>query len=286
MSETADAGAGQAATQAAASVAPADLPARLLDPATPDQAVAEWAAVADAGGAALIAAATDRILRAPVILSRLFTNPRAPMAAVNQAIAACARAGVAVDGIPAFDDVAQSVAADPEAVDGARADGSFGAALAHAVEEEVVAKLPPAEAEKKRKSPIIDFTKLKLFEKIRLATLGNAYCRATLLRDSNKLVAMAAIRSPGITDTEVVRAAANRAVSEEVIRYIASSRDYLKLYPVKLNLVQNPKCPLAMSLKLLPHLHAEDLKGVGKSRNVPSALATAARKLAAAREAK
>ena len=53
-----------------------------------------------------------------------------------------------------------------------------------------------ASAKKKRKSPIIDFTKLKLFEKIRLATLGNAYCRQTLLRDSNKLVAMAVIRSP------------------------------------------------------------------------------------------
>jgi hypothetical protein len=50
--------------------------------------------------------------------------------------------------------------------------------------------------------------------------------------------------------------------------------------------VQNPKCPLAVSLKLLPLLHAEDLKGVGKSRNVPSAVSTAARKLAAAREAK
>jgi hypothetical protein len=276
MSATADGGA----------AVPGDLAARLGDPATPDAAVAGWAGAADAAAAALIARAHERILRTPAILEKLYANARAPMAAVNQAIAACARAGVRVEGIPAFDDVAQAVAADPEAVDAARTDAAFGAALGHAADEEAVAKLPPAEAEKKRKSPIIDFTKLKLYEKIRLATLGNAYCRQTLLRDSNKLVSMAAIRSPGITDAEVVRASANRAVSEEVIRYIASSRDYLKLYPVKVNLVHNPKCPLALSLKLLPHLHAEDLKGLGKSRNVPSAVSTAARKLAAAREAK
>ena len=63
---------------------PADLAARLADPATPDADVATWAGAADAAGAALIAAAHDRILRAPAILSRLFGNPRAPMAAVNQ----------------------------------------------------------------------------------------------------------------------------------------------------------------------------------------------------------
>jgi hypothetical protein len=281
MTETADAGAG-----AVVAAVPDDLAARLRDPATPDQIVAVWAALVDAAGATLIAEASTRFLRTPAIVTQLYANPRAPMAALNQAIAACARAAIKVDGIPAFDDVAQAVAADPEAIDAARADGSFGAALAHAADEEAVARLPPAEAAKKRKSPIIDFTKLKLYEKIRLATLGNAYCRQTLLRDANKMVSMAAIRSPGITDAEVVRAAGNRAVSEEVIRYIASSRDYVKLYPVKLSLVQNPKCPLAMSLKLLPLLHAEDLKNVAKSRNVPSALSTAARKLAAAREAK
>ena len=138
-------------------------------------------------------------------------------------------------------------------------------------------------AKPKRKAAVIDFGKLKLFEKIRLATLGNAFCRQTLLRDSNRLVAMAAIRSPGITDLEVIRAAGNRAVSEDVIRYIANSKEYLKLYPVKLSLVGNPKCPLALTLKMLPTLRPEDLKNIARSKNVPNALSTAARKLSTAR---
>ena len=80
------------------------------------------------------------------------------------------------------------------------------------------------------------------------------------MRDPNRMVAMAAIRSPRITDSEIVKAAANRSVCEDVIRYIANQRDLTKNYQVKLSLVQNPKCPVALSLKFLPLLHADDLK--------------------------
>jgi hypothetical protein len=76
-----------------------------------------------------------------------------------------------------------------------------------------------------------------------------------------------------------VRAAGNRQVCEDVIRYIANQRDFVKLYTVKHSLVTNPKCPIGFSLRLLPHLHAEDVKSLARSKNVPSALATAARKL-------
>ena len=138
---------------------------------------------------------------------------------------------------------------------------------------------------RKRRAAVIDFGKLKLFEKIRMATLGNAFCRQTLLRDSSRLVAMAAIRSPGITEQEVIRAAGNRAVSEDVIRYIANNKDYVKTYPIKLALIGNPKCPLALSLRMLPHVRPEDLKNLARSKNIPNALSVAARKLAATRSA-
>jgi hypothetical protein len=114
---------------------------------------------------------------------------------------------------------------------------------------------------------------------VRLATLGNEYCRNNLIRDPNRIVALAVIRSPKITDGEIVRAASNRTVSEDVIRYIANQREFTKVYAVKLGLVMNPKCPLAFSLKLLPLLHGDDLKDLSRSKNVPSALSTAARRL-------
>ena len=143
------------------------------------------------------------------------------------------------------------------------------------------AKAPPAAPEKRstRTSPIIDFGRLKLYEKIRLATLGNAYCRGNLMRDPNRMVAMAAIRSPRITDSEIVKAAANRSICEDVIRYIGNQRDLTKNYQVRLSLVQNPKCPVALSLKFLPLLQAEDLKLMARSKSVPGAVSTGARRL-------
>jgi hypothetical protein len=243
-----------------------------------------------------------RILRYPAILEALYGNPEARMSSVNRAIELCARNGVRVEGIPSFDEVAKSITEDPEAKT-ASSDGAFAGALASA--EQAAARGHPADADLdgerdgerdgdvdappppdgepasggKRKSMVIDFTRLKLYEKIRLATLGNEYCRQNLMRDPNRMVAMAAVRSPRITDAEIVKAAGNRSVCEDVIRYIANQRDLTKAYPVKLSLVQNPKCPVALSMKFLPLLQGDDLKQLARSKNVPSALSTAARRL-------
>jgi hypothetical protein len=78
---------------------------------------------------------------------------------------------------------------------------------------------------------------------------------------------------------EVVAAASNRGVCDDVIRYIANNRTYIKDYAVKLSLVNNPKCPLGNSLRLMSFLHPEDLRALSRSKNVPAALATAAKKL-------
>jgi hypothetical protein len=130
----------------------------------------------------------------------------------------------------------------------------------------------------------IKFDQLRIFEKIRLATIGNAYCRKMLVRDSNKLVAMTVIRSPQITDMEIRQFAGSTNVCDDVIRYIANSRECSKDYPVKMALVSNPKCPLGSSLRFLPYLHQDDLRNIARSRNIPGALATAAKKLLQQRE--
>jgi hypothetical protein len=224
-----------------------------------------------------------RLLRCPAIVAALFNNKQARMSSVNRAIELCARHDVRVAGIPCFDEIARSITDDPTATDPAVADPAFDSLLEAAEQvgpDEVVEDDDAEPGEKKKKrSVVIDFARLKLHEKIRLATLGNAYCRGNLIRDSNKMVAMAVIRSPLLTESEVVRAAGSRQVCEDVIRYIANQRDYMKLYTVKHSLVTNPKCPVGFSLRLLPHMHAEDLKALARSKNIPSALATAARKL-------
>src|SRR5262249_43223242 len=119
--------------------------------------------------------------------------------------------------------------------------------------------------------------------KIRLATLGNAFARAVLIRDTNRQVAMAAIRSPAGTDMEVLRYASNRGLDDEIVRYIANQRQWVRLYGVKVALVNNPKCPLPVSMRFLAHLNVRDLKSVSRSKGIPSALSMAAKQMLAQR---
>jgi hypothetical protein len=210
-----------------------------------------------------------RLLRCPAIVEALYFNKQTRMSSLNRAIELCARNNVRLDAVPAFDDVVKSLS---ETGAGTPAD-------AEVVDELIKSEEVPAAEPDTRKGAAIDFSRLKLHDKVRLATLGNAHCRQVLLRDPNRIVAMAAVRSPNITESEIIAAAGSRNVNEDVIRYIANQRDFLKLYQVKLNLVNNPKCPLAFSLRFLTSLHAEDVKAVARSKNIPNALATAARKL-------
>jgi hypothetical protein len=119
---------------------------------------------------------------------------------------------------------------------------------------------------------------MRPLEKMRTAMLGDRYDRSILIRDSNKLVSMATIKSPKIRDDEAVSYAANRALTYEVVNYIASRRDWVKLYAVKFNLVMNPKTPMSRSMSLLGHLNQTDVQKVARSKNIPSALATAAKR--------
>ncbi|HEU4732257.1 MAG TPA: hypothetical protein VFT22_30390 [Kofleriaceae bacterium] len=125
----------------------------------------------------------------------------------------------------------------------------------------------------------IPFRDLPVPSKIRAATLGDAFIRAEAIRDPLKLVAMAAIKSPGVTDIEAARYARNQALAEDVVRYIAGNRNWTKLYGVKVSLCRNPKAPIAEISRLLPFLRQKDLANLSKSKGVPSAVTAQARKL-------
>jgi hypothetical protein len=115
--------------------------------------------------------------------------------------------------------------------------------------------------------------------KIRLATLGNAFQRAALLRDPLRLVQMAAIKSPGVTEFEAASYAGNQTLSEDVIRYVAQKREWTKLYGTKYSLCRNPKTPVTDAMRLMPFLREKDLNTLIKSKGVPSAIVAMARKL-------
>jgi hypothetical protein len=244
-----------------------------------------------------------RLLRCPALVETLYENKHARMSSVSRALELCIRNHVRLENVPGFDELAAALLEDPNAVVPSVPDEVFTAAT---VLTETSASPPALDAlaedlgeedyedelgaqgkdDKQDKSgtAFIKFDELKIFEKIRLATVGNQYCRQVLIRDTNKVVAMTVVRSPSITDLEIVAAASNRSVCDDVIRFIANSRVYVQDYAVKLALVNNPKCPLGTSLRLLNFLHPNDLKVMARSKNIPGALSVAAKKLLQTRE--
>ena len=261
----------------------------LYNHATADATFLHLAKILDEEGMEIILQNEVRLLRLPAIVEAAYFNKQARMSSVSRALELCARNGIRLDGIPGFAETAQAILAEPYREAPAATDEVFAAVLAApdaegAQEAEPAAGAPAALSAtskdgKKRGAVILRIEGMRIHEKIRLATIGNAACRRVLIRDSNRLVAMTAVRSPLITEDEIAQAAANRAVCEDVIRFIANSRDFSKHYAVKQALVNNPKCPLSLSLRLLSFLRLGDLKALGHSKNVPAALSSAAREL-------
>jgi len=121
--------------------------------------------------------------------------------------------------------------------------------------------------------------KMTVFEKVKLARVGNKEARGLLVRDRNKLVAAAAVRSPKVTENEILAFAKARNVSDEVLRIIARNPDWTRSYPVKLALAGNPRCPQQTAIKFLNYLQDRELRGIMKSKEVPSAVSTHARRI-------
>ncbi len=112
--------------------------------------------------------------------------------------------------------------------------------------------------------------KLNISQKIRLALMGSQSERGILVRDSNKVVARAAIRSPSVSTQEALMYARNHAISAETIEFIANHKKWMQNYQVKYNIILNPKTPLSISLAQVSTLNAPELKAITKSHSVPA----------------
>ncbi|UCF02517.1 MAG: hypothetical protein JSV14_02335, partial [Deltaproteobacteria bacterium] len=65
---------------------------------------------------------------------------------------------------------------------------------------------------------------------------------------------------------------------EEILRKVAVNRQWMKNYQVRLGLVNNPKTPLPVGLKVIGTLMVADLKRLSKNKGVSSVLSSAAQR--------
>jgi hypothetical protein len=252
--------------------------------------IATVASLASEAVAELIATNEERLLKHPAIIEKLYMNKATRMSTADRMIELAVRNKIELTGIPAFkeaaaaiaeeliaeatpepnfddiqfkqtDEIASKIQIDPVKEDTHVLDETTG-------EEVAIDKVRPLYAQ---------LAELSISKRIRRAQIGTAAERMILVRDSDRRVAVSAVKNPNVQEAEIVRISSSRSVSEDVMRVIASSREWTRSHQVKLNLVMNPRCPFAFAAKLVPHLRDHELKTIARSKNVTGAVCQAAK---------
>ena len=258
-----------------------DLPQRLeriaLNPAADDATIAFLASLPHRRVVDIVSNNQQRMLRCPEIVDALGANPITGRAAIDRILSFL---GVERPDHEVVDEAFEELPPPPPLTD-----EQARAVLAVVLADDVSAFAPELVRDdvsldpEHHKSLHALVQKMSVFEKVKLARLGNAEARSLLVRDRNKLVAAAAVRSPKVQEQEVLGFAKARNVSDEVLRIVASSREWTRSYAVKLALVSNPKCPQLWAIRFLNYLQERDLRGIMKSKDVPTAVSMHARRM-------
>lgn len=236
----------------------------------------------------VIAINEERLLANPQIIERLYLNKATRMSTADRVVELAVRNRVELK-IPAYAEVAAALmneliaepSPEPTPDDvlfqetiqlGEKLSEEAKSGETHEINDEGEEQI------KQKFVPLwVKIGQMTIAQKIRAATLGSAAERALLMRESNRVVAEAAIRSPLVQEPEIVSASASRLVSEDVLRVIGHNKEWTRNHQVKFNLVCNPRTPFIIASKLVGHLRENELRTISKSKNVKGAIAKLAR---------
>lgn len=123
-------------------------------------------------------------------------------------------------------------------------------------------------------------------QKIKAAMRGSREERTILIRDSNKLVSLAVLSSPKVSEREIEAFSKMASVSEDVLRVIGTTRAWSKNYSVVRSLAFNPKSPISMSMTLVNRLVEKDVRMLAMDRNIAEPVKILARKIVQAGESR
>lgn len=240
---------------------------------TDDETLSFLSSHASEGVANVIAENQARLMRNPSLLDALKANPSVGKSVIDRVEAFLISVGKIVQKQGAAQIKERGKEAAPIEEE------------APAIDDELkIEKEAATEAEKESLYKRVQH--LNVSGKIKLALLGNKEARDILLKDSNKLVSSTVLKNPKITEDEIVKVVNSRSISDDILRQVAGNKEWLKKYPIKLGMVNNPKTPLAVAMRLLNQLNEKDVQHIAKSKNISSALAAAARKAVMQKEKK
>ena len=135
-----------------------------------------------------------------------------------------------------------------------------------------VAAAAPAKKKPKpdasRESVLQKIARLDVKGRVKLALMGGKEERSILARDGTKIVALAVLDSPKISDGEVEKFAAQKNVLEALLRGITMRRRFMKNYNIIRNLTFNPRTPIDITLSLGKNLMTQDLKNLSNNKEI------------------
>jgi hypothetical protein len=140
-------------------------------------------------------------------------------------------------------------------------------------------KKAPAAGEVERGSALQKISKLDIKGRIQLAMKGTKEERSLLIRDGTKIVALAVLESPKVSDGEVEKFAGQKNVLEAVLRGIPMKRRFAKNYSIVRALVFNPRTPLDLGLSLMKNILVGDLRNLSNNKEVSDTVRKLATKM-------
>jgi hypothetical protein len=169
-----------------------------------------------------------------------------------------------------------------------RDDGTRAAAFQKKPEEFLSVFRPPnnPDAEEHEESPAIksDWDRVRNLTrtaKLLLAPKGTRLERAILAQDNDSILLYTLLKNPRITKEEVVRIARSPGLSPNVVDLILSCTQWSMSNEIRIALVQNPRTPIPVALKLLPTLSEPVIRQIAKATAVNQTLKQAAVRLVA-----
>jgi hypothetical protein len=125
--------------------------------------------------------------------------------------------------------------------------------------------------------------KMTVYDRILTALRGTREERMILVNSRNRLIQRSVLACPKLTDSEIEQYASSRSVAEEVIKQIASTRKWLRHYPVIIALALNPKTPVYTAKSIIPRLNHRDKVRVSRDRNISPITRQIAQKMTSTR---
>lgn len=147
------------------------------------------------------------------------------------------------------------------------------------INDAVLATAAAEPQQPERISVLQKLARMTVGERVQAAVKGNKDERSILIRDGARIVSLAVLASPKLSEAEVENFSSLKNVQESVLREISRNRKFAKNYVVTKNLCNNPRTPIDVSLALLKNLQIMDLKILSQSKNVPDTLRKMAHKL-------